>query len=142
MKLIKYLFEYLAEPRKELDGHAVCPFIAQYQDQIQVVKTEDWQLSGENACKMMDFIGLVAIVIHGPAIEYDDLHDLAQKLNKKYKSKDREVLFMHPNTEQPPLPLQYNYHKPLLIVQKRSVLQSARKTLAKDTNYYDFWDLE
>lgn len=140
MKLKQYLFNKIAKPREKLGGHAICPFIKQYKDKIVTVETGDWDSSVTVCCELLDVLGLEAVVIAGPNCDYDWLHDKHTEWNEKYRIKDREILFMYPDTVEPPLDLDYNWQEsPLVIVQKRSTLQQARKTLKTQTNYYDYY---
>jgi hypothetical protein len=47
---------------------------------------------------------------------------------------------MRPDSEEPPLPLEYNYKRPLIIAQKLSTLKMARQQLAKNTDYYSHYN--
>jgi hypothetical protein len=72
-------------------------------------------------------------------MDYDKLEHLVNKKTRKFKKQDIEILFMHPETVEPPLPLNYTFkYAPLIIVQRKSTLQNARKTLKNKTNYYKY----
>lgn len=129
----------IGKPQDKLNGMAICPFIKKYMDKVYIIEAEDYYEQGTVACEMIHPLNFEAVVISGPIISYDRLNKIHNTLNKKYKHRDIEVLFMHPDTEEPPLPLEYNFTQPLLIVQKRSTLEESRKILHKSGKYYDLY---
>ena len=76
--------------------------------------------------------------MYGFNLTYDKQYEQIERWNKRYKKKDVFVLGMRPDSEEPPLPLDYNFTKPLIIIQKLSTLQKARHNLAKNTDYYTY----
>lgn len=130
----------LMKPRKRLKGNAICPWLKHYRNQITIVETNNYTESVRNACHLMGALGLEAVVIYGKNISYDRLERNCRRWNEIYSGLDREILFMHPDTVEPPLPLEYNFKdSPVVIVQKRSTLLAARKESAKNTNYYTIY---
>lgn len=138
-KIRQYLIKVIARPRKKIGGFAICPFLKRYLKDIQIIITQDYDKTLDTTCQMLGPLGLEAVVISGYDIDYDELEHLVNRKSRKYKKRDIEILFMHPETVEPPLPLNYNFkYAPLVIVQKRSTLQNARKTLKNKTNYYKY----
>jgi len=123
----------LTESKPELDGFAICPYLKRFISQIQVVKGFDhcdW------ACEQV-IQGCPAVVLY----EWNDqCEHTANDLVKRYQHQDIEVLWMDPESTEPPLMIEdYTYRKHhLIIIQQRSLLESARKQLEKST-YYKFW---
>jgi hypothetical protein len=138
-KIYQYLIKVIARPRKKIGGFAICPFLKRYINDIEIVITDDYDKTIDTVCQMLGPLGLEAVVISGYDMEYDDLEKIANKKSRKYRKLDIEILYMHPETVDPPLPLNYNFkYAPLIIVQKNSTLQKARKTLENKTNYYKY----
>jgi len=73
-------------------------------------------------------------------MNYDKQYAFIDKLNKRYKKRDVYLLGMRPDSEEPPLPLEYNYKRPLIIAQKLSTLKASRQVTAKTTDYYSHYN--
>lgn len=118
----------------------ICPFLKKYIDSIAIVETENYKASIDHLVQLMSPLKLEAVVLHGKTLSYVSMKNLVSKANAKYKKQDFEILMMHPDTEECPLPLEYTYeHSPLVILQRRSTLQNARKLLESKTKYYDYY---
>jgi len=128
----------IAKPNPKIGNNSVCPYINSYKDNIMVVQTATPWVVIDSFSTFKDIFKLEAVVIHGFDWDFDTMHSHIDTWNKKYKKRDVFVLGMHPDTEEPPLPLEYNYSKPLIIVQKHSTLKQARHKLAKTTDYYTY----
>ena len=138
--IVKYL-NFIARPKKKLKGHAICPFIEQYRDKIQIVETDDYNQKVAQSVELMAPLGLEAVVLHGKQMDYDRLERYVTKWNRQYRTRDIEILFQHPDTEDPPIDYYYEYvHSPIVIIQRRSTLLKARQELAKNTDYYSIYD--
>lgn len=139
-KVWKYLRNKIAKPQKRIGGMAICPFLKQYMDRIDVVETEHWERKISQVCQLLHPLGLEAVVICGPNEDYDELLSICDDYQSRYYHKDIEILLMHPETEDPPLPLEYNFSdSPLVIVQKASTLQYTRDILQKSGKYYKYY---
>lgn len=138
--IVKYL-NFIARPKKKLKGHAICPFIDRYRDKIQIVETDNYNQKVAQSVELMGPLGLEAVVLHGKQMNYDRLERYVNKWNKLYRDRDIEILFQHPDTEDPPINYYYEYrNSPIVIIQKRSTLLQARHELAKNTDYYTIYD--
>jgi hypothetical protein len=138
-KIYQYLIKVIARPRKKIGGFAICPFLKRYLNNIQIIITQDYSKTLDTTCQLLGPLGLEAVVISGYDMDYDKLEHLVNKKTRKFKKQDIEILFMHPETVEPPLPLNYTFkYAPLIIVQRKSTLQNARKTLKNKTNYYKY----
>ena len=139
-KVWNYIKKKLAVPNKKMDGMAICPFIKQYLDSITVVETEHWERKISQVCDVFHAVGYEAIVICGPWEDYDELMAICDDYQSRYYKKDIEILLMHPDTEDPPLPMDYNFQdSPLVIVQRASTLNDSRRLLQKSGKYYNFY---
>lgn len=123
----------LTESKPELAGFAICPYLKRFISQIKVVKgfaNCDW------ACQQV-IEGCPAVVLY----EWNDqCEHIVDDLVEKYSDHDIEVLWMDPKSHEPPLRIEdYTYRQHhMIIVQQRSLLETARKQLKK-TSYYDYW---
>ena len=141
LDIVKWINRVLTKPQKKLDGQPICPFVERYLRQIQVVKTRDYSRSVAQAVQLMRPLGLEAVVLYGKQMSYERLSKYVDTWCKQFENYDVEILWMHPDTEDSPLPLQYNYpHSPVVIIQKRSTLLKAREELKNNTNYYTIYD--
>jgi len=123
-----------------MDGMAICPFIKQYLDRITVVETEEWERKISQVCDVFHAVGYEAIVICGPMEDYDELMSICDDYQSRYYRKDIEILMMHPDTDDFPLPLEYNFQEsPLVIIQKASTLNDSRRLLQKSGKYYNYY---
>lgn len=135
-----YVFDYLARPRQQLEGMPICPFIKTHRAKIDVVATEHWEIKIRQVCELIGNIRQEAVVICGSWIDYDEILSICDDYQSRYQDRDVEILLMHPDTEQSPLPLEYTFTEcPLVIVQKQSTLENARKQLRKAGKYYKFY---
>ena len=139
-KTWQYIKKILMKPQSKLGGLSICPFIRQYLDSITVVETDDWERKISQVCQLLHSVGYEAVVICGPDEDYDELMSICDDYNSRYYHKDVDILLMHPDTDDYPLPLEYNFkYSPLVIVQKASTLEDARDILQKSGKYYKFY---
>ena len=136
----QYLKKKLMKPQPKLAGMPICPFLKQYIDSIAVIETDDWEKKISQTCELMNSLDYEAVVICGPWMDYDELMSICEDYESRYYNKDVEILMMHPDTEEPPLPLDYNFEdSPLVIVQRASTLNDSRELLQKSGKYYNFY---
>lgn len=132
LKIIANWLSKVKQARPELNGKSICPF-ARMPGIIPVEK-----LSIQN----IEPLGSQITIYIETAVNstFDELETLCRKLNKKHK----KYIFL------PDHPQKKNYingvetgneHLPLIIVQTRKELLTARSLLEK-TDYYDFWSDE
>lgn len=136
----KYIRNTLTKPQPKLDGLSICPYARQYLDKIQVVETTNWEAKVSQVCELFDNFDYEAFVICGPWEDYDELLSIVDDYSSRHWKKDIEILLMHPDTDEPPLPLEYNFpHCPLVIVQRHSTLEDAREQLENTGKYYRYY---
>ena len=131
---------YIGRPNKALNGNAICPWITTYLDHLMVVQSTQPKVVVDNFATFKDVFSLEAVVIHGFRMGYDKQYDTIDRWNKKYKKHDVFILGMRPDSEEPPLPAEYNFEKPLIICQKLSTLKKARQITAKTSDYYEHYN--
>lgn len=117
----------------------ICPFVNKYIDQIAIVETQNFKASVNHLTQLMVPLGLEAVVLHGKPLSYVTMKKMTIQLNNQYRKRGFEILFMHPDTEDAPLPLDYNFEIPLLILQKADTLKTGRKLLESKTKYYEYY---
>ena len=119
---------------------SICPFARQYLESILVEETDNWEAKVSQVCELFPTLDYEAVVICGPDEDWDELANIVDDYNSRYWEKDIEILMMHPDTVDAPLPLEYNFeHSPLIIVQRYSTLQDARNTLERTGKYYKYY---
>lgn len=127
-------------PNSNIGGHAICPFLKKYLDSIKYT-THTSKIDVYQSIPKIVADNLPAHVIVCD-FEWDwyEMDSVVHALHHLYQSQDMEFLFMHPESEDPALPIiKYAYYKPLIIVQVRSMLQQARQQLAQNTDYYTYF---
>ena len=130
LKVIAEWLQKVKKPRQELDGKSVCPFARMPSvivvDKLTIDKVEPL---GKQ---------LTMYVENTPVSTFEEINNVCLKLNKKHK----KFIFL------PDHPEKKNYingvetgngHLPVIIVQTKIELLTARKVLEK-TDYYDKWD--
>ena len=135
-RIWRWIVSTIAKPNPQIGNFPVCPFINRYKDHIMIVKTDDPRRVIDNFVTFHKTFALEAVVCHGFDFSYEHLHSFVNKQNRRLKKKDIICLGMHPDTEDEPLGFAYTYrNEPLIIIQKISTLEHARKSL-ENTDYY------
>jgi len=122
-------------------GFAICPFIKQYKSKIQTIRVKKLQHLKSHlhtVCGVINAVGMEAVVLYGHKCSFDTQAKIVHDFNQRYKKLNITILGMHPDSEDPPLPVEYNYYRPIIIVQRTQTLDDARKKL-KRSKYYDNW---
>ena len=130
LKVIAEWLQKVKKPRQELDGKSVCPFARMpgviVVDKLSIDKVEPLGTQ------------LTMYVESTVTSTFEEINKLCIRLNKKHK----RYIFL------PDHPEKKNYingvetgngHLPVIIVQTKKELLTARKVLEK-TDYYDKWD--
>jgi len=132
---LKAWLDKLSKPNKKMDNLPICPYIKKYRNSIHIAKTTKPEFLANNFAEMKDVLHFEAVIAFGFWMSYDKMDKMVTGLNKKLAHKDTICLMMHPDGDSSVLPVDYQFELPLLIIQKLSTLQKARKDLQK-TNYY------
>ena len=133
-KLEKWLLG-LTKPRKQLDGLPVCPYLKHYRDRIHLARNKDPERLARHFAEVKDIFKFEACVVFGFWMSWNKMEKMVDTLNKDLKKKDVCCFMMHPDGDEDVLPVEYPFDIPVLIVQKISTLEKAKKQLSK-TNYY------
>lgn len=137
----EWLFGKIAKPHKEIGNKPICPYLMKYKKQIHIQQTDDFMSTADNFAYLKDTLRIEAMVLYGKWMDYDKLNKIHNRINKKHKKLDVVCLMLHPDTEDPPLPIDnYNFTWPILILQKQSTLDKARENLRQKTDYYKYYN--
>lgn len=140
--MIKDYINYISLKRKELGGHAICPFAKSFLDKVQIIESKDFWV---DAIKCMDNKDHPMLyLIYGDKDKYDtewlkwfcDIH-------KQYsRNKDLWLIWDHPDQINKINEIETNNKEyAILLIQKLSELNEYSKRLHK-TDYYKFWNNE
>lgn len=140
--MIKDYIDYISLKRKELGGHAICPFAKSFLDKVQIIESKDFWV---DAIKCMDNKDHPMLyLIYGDKDKYDtewlkwfcDIH-------KQYsRNKDLWLIWDHPDQINKINEIETNNKEyAILLIQKLSELNEYSKRLHK-TDYYKFWNNE
>jgi hypothetical protein len=132
---IKNWLKSLTEPRKELDGLPICPFLAKYETSIHVAHNKEPEKLTRHFADVKDIFRLEACVVYGFWMSWDSMEQMVTRLNQDLANRDVCCFMMHPDGDESVLPIEYTLDIPILIVQKISTLEKAKQQLSK-TNYY------
>jgi len=133
-KLNQWL-DRISKPNKKIDGLPICPYIANFRDNIHITVVKDPARLARHFADVKDIFRLEACVATGFWMSYNKLDKMVDELNQELAIKDVVVLMMHPDGDESVLPVDYQFDLPLLIIQRLSTLEKARAELSK-TNYY------
>ena len=101
------------KPQPKLDGLPICPFVKQYIENIAVIETDNWEKKISQVCELLSAVGYEAVVICGPMEDWDELMTICDDYQARYWHKDVEILVMHPDTDDFPLPIYYLFNQNL-----------------------------
>lgn len=134
-KDIEKWLHQLCVPQKKMGGFAICPYLKSFLPHIHIAENRDpWRMARQFA-DIKGAFALEGLVVYGFRCGYDSMVKKIAQLNKEIELKDCHALMMHPAGNQSVLPIDYNLDIPIVIVQRLSTLQTARRKLKK-TNYY------
>ena len=135
---IKQYILGLSQPNPHLHGHAICPYIKPYIDNITHSTHNTPQEVLEHVPHVIEQNSIAHVMVCAFDWDWFEMESTVQILHHQHQRQDKEFLFMHPDSEDAPLPIEdYSFQHPLIIVQIRSKLLEARKQLPQNTNYYD-----
>ena len=128
----------LMKPHEALGGNAICPYIEKYLQDIVITHHADLESVYDAVPNIVSQQAVAHVMVCEFDWEYFDMQSSLEQFQFLYTQDDMEFLFMHPESEDPPLPIvDYQYDYALIIVQRRSILLKARQQLVKHTDYYE-----
>ena len=138
--MIKDYINYISLKRKELGGHAICPFAKTFLNKVDIIESKDFWV---DAIKCMDNKDHPMLyLIYGDKDKYDtewlkwfcDIHE------QYSKDKDLWLIWDHPNQINKINGVETNNKEyAILLIQKLSELNKYSDKL-HNTDYYGFWD--
>ena len=131
LKVVAEWLEKVKLARPKLDGKSICPFARMPSVVVLDKISED---------KVLPTTQITIYIEDSINSTFDELHLLCRKLARKHK----HFIFLpdHPHRKNYVKGLETgNGHLPVIIVQTKKELRTARGLLEK-TNYYDYWDEE
>jgi len=140
--MIEDYIEYVSLKRKELGGHAICPFAKSFLNKIEIIESEDFWA---DAIKCIDNKNHPMLyLIYGDKEKYDvDWLKRFCSINDKYaRDKDLWLIWDHPDQVNKINGIKTSNGKyAILLIQGLSELNKYSDSLHK-TDYYSFWDKE
>lgn len=140
--MIEDYIEYVSLKRKELGGHAICPFAKSFLNKIEIIESEDFWA---DAIKCIDNKNHPMLyLIYGYKEKYDvDWLKRFCSINDKYaRDKDLWLIWDHPDQVNKINGIKTSNDKyAILFIQGLSELNKYSDSLHK-TDYYSFWDKE
>lgn len=139
-KNLQNYFDYLALPLEQLDGQSICPFIKQFKNNIQTKHSLDIVTDLKNVIANFP-IDKKIFILYNEYIDSESLNRYCNDFQSYANSKDLWVVFDHPDCNNFIGGIKTNnqYYGLLLIQPLREIITRSEE-IAKDTNYYSFWD--
>ena len=142
MNSIKDYIDYISLKRKELGGHAICPFAKPFLDKIKIIESKDFWVDAIDC--MSNKSHPMLYLIYGCKNKYDkDWLEWFCETHEEYSTnKDLWLIWDHPNQVNKINGITTNNDKyAILFIQPLSELKKYSLKLEK-TNYYSFWNQE
>ena len=140
--MIKDYIEYVSLKRKELGGHAICPFAKPFLDKIKIIESTDFWVDAISSMDNEEHPMLY--LIYGDKEKYDiEWLEWFCDIHEKY-SRDRGLwlIWDHPSQINKINGIKTsNEEYAILFIQPIEELNKYSDKLEK-TNYYSFWDKE
>ncbi len=136
--IIDWINEVIIVPRQELGGMPICPFVKEYENKIRIIETTTPLQVAKNFAFLKELFDYEAVILYGKKYSYEKLHSLCDTINEKHAKHNVICLAMHPDSDEFPLPLEYNFEYPLLILQNKENLTKAQNRL-ENTPYYNYY---
>ena len=140
--MIKDYIEYVSLKRKELGGHAICPFAKPFLDKIKIIESNDFFTDA--ICCIDNENHPILYLLYGEKDKYSKewLEEFCNTHEKYSRSKDIWLIWDHPDQVNKINGIQTNNNEyAILFIQPLSELNKYSDRLEK-TDYYGFWDKE
>jgi hypothetical protein len=134
----KYI-EYISKSRKELDGHAICPYAKKFADSVWIWKTDDMEERVNYYVNNFPVNKKVVVLIADPK-KYS--YKVIQELCDKYQTEELWLAPDHPEHYNEIGGVRTNNEDyAMILIQDREEIKKYSDIL-KGTSYYDFWSKE
>ncbi len=140
--MMKDYIEYVSLKRKELGGHAICPFAKAFIDKIEIIESNDFFTDAQKCLKAKKHP--VLYLIYGSPVKFTTnwLNNFCDQHQESAKSKDLWIIWDHPNQINKINDIQTNNKEyAILFIQPLSELKKYSDKL-EGTSYYSFWGKE
>ncbi|MDO7613108.1 MAG: hypothetical protein MUQ75_02650 [Crocinitomicaceae bacterium] len=134
--------DYISLKRKELGGHAICPFAKTFLKKIQIIESEDFWVDAVKC--MNNEQHPMLYLIYGSKDKYDKkwLESFCDAHGKHSRDKDLWLIWDHPDQINKINGIETNNKEyAILMIQSLSELNKYSEKLHK-TDYYNFWNKE
>lgn len=138
--MIEDYINYVSIKRKELGGHAICPYAKAFKKNTNIIQSNNLMYTAFDCLKNKKHPKLY--LIFGDPIKHDLiwLNQFCLAYEKYAKSLDLWLIWDHPNQINKINGLKTNNNEyAILLIQPLAELNFYSKKLHK-TNYYEFWD--
>lgn len=140
--MIEDYIEYVSLKRKELGGHAICPYAKAFLDKMQIIESKNF-MEDAFVC-MQNEKHPMLYLIYGNAKQFDKkwLEEFCNDHQEFAKTKDLWLIWDHPDQINKINGIKTSNDKyAILFIQGLSELNKYSNKLHK-TDYYTFWDKE
>ena len=140
--MIKDYIEYISLQRKELGGHAICPFAKTFLNKIKIIESKDFWVDAIECMDNKEHPMLY--LLYGDKDKYDkEWLKWFCEIHEDYsKQKDLWLIWDHPDQINKINGIKTNNKEyAILLIQKLSELNGYSEKL-HNTDYYSFWDKE
>ena len=138
--MIEDYIEYVSLKRKELGGHAICPFAKPFLDKIEILESKNFLEDAFNCFHAEE--RPVLWLIYGDAKQFDKkwLEEFCSDHQEFAQAKDLWLIWDHPDQINKINGIKTSNDKyAILFIQGLSELNKYSDRLEK-TDYYSFWD--
>ena len=140
--MMKDYIEYVSLKRKELGGHAICPFAKAFLDKIEIIESENFFADAMKCINNKKHPILYLVYGDKDKNSKEWLEEFCTTHEKSSRDKDIWLIWDHPSQVNKINGIQTNNNEyAILFIQPLSELNKYSDKLKK-TDYYSFWDKE
>jgi len=140
--MIKDYIEYISLKRKELGGHAICPFAKSFLNKVEIIESANFMRDAFECMQNKNHPMLY--LIYGDPNQFDKnwLEEFCNDHQEFSKTKGLWLIWDHPDQINKINGIETNNKEyAILLIQGLDELNNYSKQLEK-TNYYSFWNQE
>ena len=140
--MIEDYIKYITLKRKELGGHAICPFAKRFLDKTVIIESEDLEKDAIQCIESEERPMLWMVYGCPEKFNKEWLSSFCEINKDKAKAKDLWLIWDHPDQTNKIGDVKTNNKEyGILLIQPLTELNEYSEKLKK-TNYYEFWDKE
>ena len=140
--MIEDYIKYITLKRKELGGHAICPFAKRFLDKTVIIESEDLEKDAIQCIESEERPMLWMVYGCPEKFNKEWLSSFCETNKDKAKAKDLWLIWDHPDQTNKIGDVETNNKEyGILLIQPLTELNEYSEKLKK-TNYYEFWDKE